>query len=202
MAGTLGGLPSITTAFAEGLLSWDQLRAVVPMATPETDAEWAERAPSLSAAQLEALARQARVVSREADGQAHARRSLRWWWDHDHHWLKLSGRLPDTDGAVVVAALDRLAEQRAPDPVTGVYELHEVRAADALVELASTRLATDTDADRATVVVHVEASVLGAEDGNAVLEDGTACPPAPSGVWPATPACSWWSTVPTDSPSA
>ena len=101
MAGTLGELPHLAAAFAEGLLSWDQLRAVVLMATPETDAEWAERAPSLSAAQLEALARQARVVSREADEQAHARRSLRWWWDHDHHWLKLSGRLPDTDGAVV-----------------------------------------------------------------------------------------------------
>ena len=51
---------------------------------------------------------------------------------------------------MVVAALDRLAEQTEPDPVTGVFELHEVRAADALVELASTRLTTDTDADRAT----------------------------------------------------
>jgi len=99
---------------------------------------------------------------------------LRWRWDHDHGWLRLSGRLADADGAVVVAALDRLAEQKAPDPVTGVYELHEVRAADALVELASTQLAADSDADRATVVVHVDAEVLAGGNGNAVLEDGPA----------------------------
>ena len=171
LANALNELPRIASAFAEGLLSWDQLRAVVSMATPDSDAEWAERAPTLSAAALEALALQARLVSKEADAQAHASRRLTWRWDHDHQWLRLTGRLPDADGAVVVAALDRLAEQ-APDPVTGVYELHEVRAADALVELASTRLASDSDADRATVVVHVEAAVLGGADGNAVVEDG------------------------------
>ena len=138
---------------------------MVSLSTPDSDAEWAERGPTLSAAQLEALARQARAVTREQAEAAHARRSLRWRWDHEHQWLRLSGRLADADGAVVVAALGRLAEQKAPDPVTGMYELHEVRAADALVELASTRLAADTDADRATVVVHVGAD-------NAVIENG------------------------------
>lgn len=129
-------------------------------------------APALSAAQLEALARTARAVSREQDAGAHARRGLRWRWDHDHHWLRVSGRLPHADGAVVVAALDRLAEQAPPDPVAGVYERHEARAADALVELASTRLGADADADRATVVVHVDAAVLEGAPGNAVVEDG------------------------------
>jgi len=70
LAGALSELPRIAEAFASGLLSWDQLRAVVSMATPDTDAEWAERAPTLSAAALEALARQARMVSREADAQS------------------------------------------------------------------------------------------------------------------------------------
>ena len=171
LAGALRELPRTAAAFAEGLLSWDQLRAVVALATPDTDAEWAERAPTLSAAALEAMARQARVVTREQAEAAHARRSLRWRWDHEHQWLRLSGRLADADGAVVVAALDRLAEQKAPDPVTGVYELHEVRAADALVELASTRLATDADADRATVVVHVGVDHAVIENGPPVSAD-------------------------------
>ena len=174
IASSLGELPRIAAAFAEGLLSWDQLRAVVSMATSDTDAGWAERAPTLSAVALEALARQARGVAREQAEAAHARRCLRWRWDHDHQWLRLSGRLADADGAVVVAALDRLAEQKAPDPVTGMYELHQVRAADALVELASTRLGADADADRATVVVHVGAEALAGGAGNAVLEDGPA----------------------------
>jgi hypothetical protein len=41
-----------------------------------------------------------------------------------------------------------------------------------LSELASMRLAADADADRATVVVHVEAKALNHINGNAVLEDG------------------------------
>lgn len=45
MASALAGLPLVAAAFAEGLLSWDQLRSVVAIAAPDTDAEWAERAP-------------------------------------------------------------------------------------------------------------------------------------------------------------
>ena len=68
IASALIELPRVALAFAEGLLSWDQLRAVVAMATPETDAEWAERAPTLSAAALEAMARQAPGPHPGADG--------------------------------------------------------------------------------------------------------------------------------------
>lgn len=50
LAEALRELPRIAEAFGGGLLSWDQLRAVVSMATPKTDPEWAERAPTLSAA--------------------------------------------------------------------------------------------------------------------------------------------------------
>src|SRR3712207_5424433 len=47
-------------------------------------------------------------------------------------------------------------------------------SADALVELASSALATDTDGDRACIVVHVDAGVLVNNDGVAELEDGPA----------------------------
>ena len=39
IAGALVELPGVAAAFAGGLLSWDQLRAVVSMATPATDPE-------------------------------------------------------------------------------------------------------------------------------------------------------------------
>jgi hypothetical protein len=48
--------------------------------------------------------------------------------------------------------------------------------ADALVELASTLVANDADADRATVVVHVDAGALAGGEGTAELKDGPALP--------------------------
>ena len=53
-------LPRISEAYEAGLLSWDQVVALVRFATPETDAELAESARSASVAQLQAAARRAR----------------------------------------------------------------------------------------------------------------------------------------------
>ena len=48
----------------------------------------------------------------------------------------------------------------------------EMRRADALVALASQWIAEDADADRATVVVHVDAETLGADHGGCEIEGG------------------------------
>ena len=167
----LKGLPRIAEAYEAGLLSWDQVVALVRFATAENDAELAEQARSASVAQLEAAARRARALSARQESDNHRRRSLRWRWNHDESWLALSGRLPADQGAVVVTALERLASQAPPLP-SGLYEDFESRAADALVELAGVRLGADSDADRATVVVHVDHDVLHGGEGGAELEDG------------------------------
>ena len=93
----------------KGRLSWEQLRAVTRFATPEGDATWAEEAPGCSVAGLEATARRLRPVPEPEVAEAGRRRSLRWRWDEHHHLLRLSGRLPDAEGAIVVRVLDRLA---------------------------------------------------------------------------------------------
>ena len=72
---------------------------------------------------------------------------------------------------MVVTALERLSSQAPPLP-SGLYEDFESRAADALVELAGVRLGADSDADRATVVVHVDHDVLHGGEGHAELEHG------------------------------
>jgi hypothetical protein len=77
----------------------------------------------------------------------------------------------------VVKALERVAAQAPPLP-SGVYENFESRAADALVELAGVSVGRDSDADRATVVVHVDHEVLVGKDGAAELEGGVALDPA------------------------
>ena len=90
--------------------------------------------------------------------------------------------LPADQGAVVATALDRLAG-RMPDvidedsPFPDPQGALEVRRADALVALCSQELADDSDADRATVVVHAELDALLSEDRACELEGGPAIHP-------------------------
>ncbi|MGH9189719.1 MAG: DUF222 domain-containing protein, partial [Acidimicrobiales bacterium] len=166
VARSLPDLPAVAGVFAEGGLSWDQVAAVTRLAGPEDDAALAAEAPAMSAAQLQAAARRVRPPEPEV-----RRRCLRIRPQLDSGWVRLSGQLPAADGAVVTTALDRLASQAPPDPVGGLPEPLESRMADALVEMASVRLAADADADRACVVVHVDAEVLAGRDGGADVVD-------------------------------
>ncbi len=49
----LDQLPRIDGAFREGRLQWSRLKALVPIATPETEAEWLEKALAMTCAELE-----------------------------------------------------------------------------------------------------------------------------------------------------
>jgi hypothetical protein len=132
----------------------------------------AEQAPACTVAQLEAAARRAAPVPTAEANEAHRQRYLRLRPDDDGRFRRISGRLGEPEAAVVERAVTALAEAAPPDPVTKVYEDFESRCADALVELASTNLA-EADADKATVVVHTEAAVLGGHDGWAEIDDGS-----------------------------
>src|SRR5215472_13929429 len=178
VARALTSLPRCAQALAEGRFSWDQIRALTRFARPEEDEALAAQATGKSAAALEWAARRARRISREEAQDEHDRRGLRWWPPHDGGF-RLSARLPAADGAVVAAALERLSDHmpaERPDH-DGVFEPAAARYADALVALASSRLAEDSDADRACVVLHVDASALAGGDGGAQLEEGTAVSP-------------------------
>lgn len=174
VARELPALPAIGEVFARGELCWDQVRAVSKMATPESDERLAEDAAKFSAGQLQRMARRARPVPDEEEEDAHLRRSLRMRWDHRRHTFRLSGRLPEAEGAVVEKALELIASRSAVDPETGCYEPYDRRCADALVELASQKVASHPDADQATVVVHVDADALDGGEGMAELEAGGA----------------------------
>lgn len=172
VAHALETLPSIATAFEKGLLSWGQIVPLVQIATPETDEGLAERAQGMDATQLEAAARRLRRVPRRQVDEVHDRRFVDWQWNHDGTWLRLRGRLPADQGAVVVTALERVADgvpRESGDRRVG----RDQRQADALVLLASADLAADPDPDRATVVVHVEAESLASDAGPAPeIQDG------------------------------
>ena len=135
IARALRNLPAIAAAYRSGGLSWDQLRPLTRFACAETDALWAARAPSMSAAALYRQARwHERILARD-DEEAHHRRYLSLSPDHEMPLWYLEGCLPAEQGAIVEAALERRAQEIAladePDDPVGA------RLADALVELVA-----------------------------------------------------------------
>ncbi len=170
VARALAELPALRSVVADGALSWAQTVAVTQLASPETDVTWAAEAPAMSAAQLQLAVRCRRPPEPEV-----RQRWLRLRTDPDSGWTRLSGRLPGADGTVVTTVLERLAAQVPPDADIGRPGAFENRMADALVEMSSTRLAAEADADRACVVVHVDAAVLaGTAPGGAQVIGGPA----------------------------
>lgn len=144
--------PRLTEVFATGEISLDQAAAASALDRP--DVELAELARTHAPPALR------RMAAAQREPLPPETRRFTWGWIHDGAALRLSGRLPSEEGQYVAAALDRLRDEVPPDPETGKFQPHEHRGADALVELASLSLQQDSDPDRATVVVHVDAKDL------------------------------------------
>jgi len=148
-------LPQTATVWERGGLSWDQMRSVMRFATPERDGEIAHDAPGWSAAQAEAVARRELAASLSPAELALDQRGLKLKWDLAQNLLRFWGRMPTAEGAAFERALERIALAAPRDADAS----NDARLADALIELASARLADDADSDRATVVVHVDEAV-------------------------------------------
>jgi hypothetical protein len=167
----LDGLPHLRGAFAEGLLSWDQVAPATRFVTPATDEAEAHHLPGCSAAQVEDLARQRRLRSRDDARRSNNQRSFRSRADHVTGGRRYSGFLPDALAARFDAVLDRIIEGHGPDE-DGHFAPIDVQRADALLELADQRAAADADPDTCLAVVHVPADVVdGKVDGNGTIDD-------------------------------
>ena len=171
VARTLESQPNVRGAYAAGRLSWDQLRALLRFTTPDNEAEWAERAPSMTVAELRAINR---TVKAADVVEAHEQRWVSWWFDDDRPGFHMTVDMADIEGATVATWLARRANQYDPDSQSGVYEAFEARCADALYELASQDLASDRDHDRATILVHTDLMSLLDRVGAATIADGPA----------------------------
>jgi hypothetical protein len=151
--------PEIGTVALEGRLSGEQLEAVVQVATPETDAAWAGESPGWTATSLRAAARNQRAVTTDEAVARQDRRELSYRWDETRGELRLWGRIPDADGALVAVALARGADRAGPDE-HGQWEPFPVRCADVFVESLTRDLADDAEPHRATVIVHTPEAAL------------------------------------------
>jgi len=133
-AEALEALPAIAASAAAGLLSTEQLTAVVKVADASTDEHWASEAPKWSPRDLADEARRQRTPT-AAEAQARrAARELRFWWRADQGMLDGRFSLPDVDGAlfesVLSAMIDRMRPARGQP-----WDTRARRGADALMDL-------------------------------------------------------------------
>ena len=185
-ARVLPELPAITDAFERGRLSLDKVVELCRFATAESEAKLVSWALRVSPAAIRRRADRHCVSDLEDVREADSSRYLRHWSFDDGRRLGLEGSFAADQGAVVMAALDRLAgrlPEIVPDDDDPDYQLCpleslEARRADALVALASAAIAADQDADRATVVVHAELSDLVSQGANAEIQRGPVIHPA------------------------
>jgi len=155
--------PSIAARFEAGTLSFEQLAACIDLVAYGWGDEAAVAADAVgrTAWELKRMARDAKRVSLVEANARHKQRYVRTRWDLDEGGMRIDGWLPDAEAKIVETALSRGAEDQPGDPDEPRERrwLNE-RKADALIEVCSARLGADSDPDRATVVVHVDAHAL------------------------------------------
>jgi hypothetical protein len=169
-AAKLQTLPKISDALSQGKLSFDQVKPLVEVAKPETDASLAERATHWSAKQVRELAT---AVRNQSDDQAtgfFARRFLRF----DDRRRALSGLLPEDQYAIVkntlVARASRHLKERTPFDQRMADALVAVCKGDAQHEPGGQERAGGKHGTRPTVVVHADLRFLAGGDGSAELD--------------------------------
>jgi hypothetical protein len=114
VAHRLGELPRIAEAFRAGRLSYSKVRALTRVAQADCEEDLLHFARYATAAQLERIVRGYRRVTRREANRSYERAYLNWHWDEDGS-LRINGRLPAEDGALLLRALegarDALAER-------------------------------------------------------------------------------------------
>lgn len=178
-AESLPRLTQVRSALGSGALSIDKVLELSRYATPETECRLVAWAKRVTPATIRRAADVARAPDRKEAIESDKCRHLDYWWTDDGRRLWLEGSWPSDQGAVIAKSLDRMAG-RLPDIVDDENDSQPAsfevslgtRRAEALVALASHRIAEDADADRATVVVHVDAETLGLDRGGVEIEGG------------------------------
>ena len=186
-ARALESLPLLSQAFASGEIGIDKVVELTRFATPETESALLSWAQEVSCGAIRRRG-DLHAQSLRAALDAERSRSLSWWYFDEGRRFGLEAELPASQGAAVARALERIAESlpatRGEDDLSS-----DARRADALVALASARIASDPDPDRATVVIHasLEAPPLDKVEARSRAEGWFML--RPSDAWDARPGC-------------
>lgn len=193
VARALSGLPGLTREFSQGRLSWNQVRLIARVATPEIEETLLEIARYGTVGQLQKVVGAYRsALEAQQDAQRRReRRALNTWFDEEGFFI-LRGRLCPEEGAVVDAALRRAMQQMpapAPkdqgpaDPPGDVQDGYGARQADALAHTARVALAAESaerpSATLPELIVLVDADSLAGRQGeDCHLASGVALAPS------------------------
>ena len=156
-AHALPDLPRLSEAFTQGEIGIDKVVELTRFASPETESDLIRWAAHVSVGAVRRKADLAVRTPTEELVDADRARFLSWWYLDEGRRLGLEAELPAGQGAIVVRAIERLAQSAPvmPDEEDPMYV--SARRADALVMLCSGAIASDPDPDRATVVIHAQA---------------------------------------------
>ncbi len=152
VGGRLYDLPHLSEALSAGDLSFDKVRAVVDVATPESDAEFRDRAKEHSVRELAQLARSRREPSAGAARAGYEARSLRF----NESFRTVTAQLPAETFAEVRGTLEAQAREVPSDGETP----WDQRLCDAFVGLVRSSGSLHHPTTSFTVVAHVPLATL------------------------------------------
>ena len=145
-------LPHLADALSAGDLSFDKVRAVVDIATPESDADFRDRAKEHSVRELAQLARARRTPSAETAQSDYDARSLRF----NESFRTVTAQLPAETFAEVRGTLEAQAREVPSDGETP----WDQRLCDAFVGIVRSSQSSDNMTTPFTVVAHVPLATL------------------------------------------
>ena len=172
IARALWSLPAVDAAFEQGALSYSKVRALTRVAKERNEQELAHYALQRTASQVESYCRRLRngdAESSAADAKRALKgRSLSRQWREDGSGL-LTVELPREELEMVLKAIELVGGTLPDDPTRSLF----AAGADALVQMAREALSgfgeSASTRDHYQVVVHVDASALAGEGGEADL---------------------------------
>ena len=164
----------------------DKVVELTRWATRDTEARLITWTKRVSVAAIRAEAERATAPDEQETRDTERARSFRWWWVDDRRALGLEGYFPPDQGQAIVQAIKLAAKgipdtsEQTGDDFDSPEDRRAWRNADALWALAQSKIAGQSGADRATVVVHTQVGTLGDREpfselaGGGVLHSETA----------------------------
>ena len=156
VAGRLFDLPQLASALCTGEISFDKVRAIVDVATPETDLALREQATDCSVRQLAELARSTKELGEVKAGAGVGRRSLRF----NDTFRTLSIQLPPEAYAETKTCLEARARRMPSDGETP----WDQRLCDGFLEMMRSARSGGGGSSPFFVVAHVPLAALLDED--------------------------------------
>ena len=189
VAHALKALPQISALFREGRISYSKVRAMTRVATVKSEEYLLMIATHGTAAHVERLVRNYRMVKRiealELESERHSQRELSWFVDDDGYWV-VRGRFTLEQGAVIQKVLERVMEETfqeqrdvsaetsdeaLADEIKPRPEPIAMRRADALLRVAKGyNTGHCAGGDRFLVHVHTDMETLKANGEGAAAE--------------------------------